>query len=108
MKRYMLLIVGALLFSTILAGCASVNVGNARNEPPPAMAPVDDARPVATIRAENAQLRARNAELEDAYRQWQAAVAHEEKNKKDLKAQRDREEKDLKIAKDQAKKQKKR
>jgi len=83
----------------ILAGCASVNVGaKPRNEPPP-VTRTDDSRPVANIRAENAQLRARQAELENTYQQWQVAVGREERTKNDLKAQRKRAKDDLKRAK---------
>ena len=97
-------IISILLFSVLLAGCASVSIGQKpRNDPPPPATRADDGRPIETIRAENARFRARQAELENSCRQWQAAVDQEERTKKDLKAQKDRAEKDLKEAKKRAK-----
>jgi len=96
--------IGVLLVGGLLAGCASISVGTKpRNQPPP-VTRTDDTRSIETIRAENAQFRARQAELENSYQQWQAAVAQEEQTKKDLKAQKDRAEKDLKEAQKRAKK----
>ena len=104
-KSYRNILVASLLLSlAVFAGCASVNVSNKPRSQPAAVTRVDDARPVADIRAENAQLRARNAELENSHHQWQAAVDREERAKDDLKAQRKRAEDDLKKAKKQAKK----
>ncbi|MCL2701015.1 MAG: hypothetical protein FWE88_04910 [Phycisphaerae bacterium] len=103
MKPVIWTFIAMLIPVAILAGCADVNITSRRSTPPPAELR-DDGRPIADIRAENARLRARQADLEDAWQKWQIAVAREEQNKKDLKSQRDRAEKDLKTAKDQAKK----
>jgi len=98
-------VVGVVLVVVFLGGCASVSVTRApRSESPPPTVRVDDARPIAAIRAENAKLRARQAELETSHQQWQVAVAQEERTKKDLKTQKDRVEDDLKQAKKRAKK----
>ena len=97
--------IGVVLCSVFLAGCADINIGQkSRNEPQPVMTRTDDVRSVEAIRADNAELRARQAELESTYQRWQAAVAQEERTKKDLKAQKDRAEKDLKDAQKRAKK----
>ena len=96
---------GVLLVLALLAGCGKFNfTTKPRNTAPPAVTQVDDPRPIGDIRAENARLRARQAELENTYREWQAAVDREEQTKKDLKKQRDRAEDDLKQAKKRAKK----
>jgi len=102
--RRRITILGVLLVSALLVGCADINVTSKPRSQPAAVTQVDDPRPVEDIRAENAKLRARQAELEISYREWQAAVDREERTKKDLKSQKDRAEDDLKKAKKQAKK----
>ena len=97
-------IISVLLTGAFLAGCGSVSIGSKPRRESPPVTRTDDARPIETIRAENAQFRARQAELENAYQQRQTAVAQEERNKKDLKTQKDRAEKDLKDAQKRAKK----
>jgi len=106
MKQRISILVALLFSLALLTGCGSFSfTTKPRNTaPPPAVTQADDPRPVEDILVENARLRARQTELENTHREWQAAVDREERTKKDLKKQRDRAEDDLKQAKKRAKK----
>ena len=105
MKRWIGILGVLFSFSAFLAGCGSFNLTTKpRSQPPPAVTRTDDSRPIEDIRAENDRLRARQADLENSHREWQAAVDREERTKKDMKSQKDRAENDLKQAKKRAKK----
>jgi len=96
-----------MLMLMLVCGCADIKL-----EPKPAAqssssaqpAATTDARPIADIRRENEQLRAKQAQLEKENQSWQQAVWQEEAKKKQLNQEKDRLEHDLKAGKKQAKK----
>lgn len=96
MIRTLLISLGLLAASGVLAGCVIVDAQAPKHigEPPaataaPAPAPAYDARKADQLRQDNAELRQRQAKLDSDYNQWKAAVDAREREKDRLKDQRD-------------------
>lgn len=75
-------------------GCVNVNSSVKTSDTSQQMAPVDDGRPIAQLRDENARLRTERQGLEKENAQLRATMDQEKRNLKDAEANRDAIKKD--------------